>query len=103
MRLRVRPEALADLEGARAWYERRQRGLGRAMVRAVDDALMRVRSQPEAGVEVLPGVRRVLVRRFPYLVFYRLRDDAIIVLAVAHARRNPEHLLERASENPRDP
>lgn len=99
MRLRIRPEALADLRAARQWYERRQRGLGHALIVAVDAAFQHIGAQPEVGAEVLPGIRRVLVRRFPYLVFYRRRGDELVVLAVAHAWQSPDLVLRRAARD----
>ncbi len=40
-------------------------------------------------------IRRCLLHRFPYLVIYRYRPDAILVVAISHVRRKPFYWLER--------
>lgn len=57
-----------------------------AQVQAVLD---RITAQPEMHQCVLNDIRRAVVRRFPYLVFYRVKGNRIRVISVFHARRNP--------------
>lgn len=85
----LRPRAEADLDDAFRWYEARLPGLGEAFLRSVDACFARIQRHPEAYPEALPRVRRAPLRRFPYGVFYVIRDDRIDVLAVYHARRRP--------------
>jgi toxin ParE1/3/4 len=92
----ITPEAEEDLADAKAWYERQRAGLGAEFVLCVEEALDRISRLPEAAAEVYPGVRRVLVRRFPYGVFYRIDPDQIAVLAVYHNRRDPRGWQARA-------
>jgi toxin ParE1/3/4 len=61
----ITPDAEADLAEARAWYESKREGLGEEFVLCVDAGLEHIRRVPEAATEVQPGVRRVVVRRFP--------------------------------------
>ena len=51
----------------------------------VEDA----RRSPDRYPRVHGTVRRGLVRRFPYGVFYVVTDDTIVILAVFHASRDP--------------
>lgn len=44
---------------------------------------------PQQYPVVLKGVRRAVLRRFPYAIYFRERDDLLVVLAVFHGRRNP--------------
>src|SRR5262245_48144656 len=73
--LRLAAEAKKEILEAAVWYERERPGLGEAFVAAVDEALTRVarlgpECRPAIGVRPELGVRRVLVRRFPYLVTF---------------------------------
>ena len=63
------PEAEADLAEARAWYEEKREGLGEEFVLCVEAGLNQVRRAPAGVSEAFPGVRRVVVRRFPYGIF----------------------------------
>lgn len=90
MRIQFQPEALREMLEAQTWYESRSEGLGHEFERAVSVAVELAARQPEAHPEVAPGRRRVLVRRFPYSVFYDATEpDVLNVLAVFHHRRNP--------------
>jgi plasmid stabilization system protein ParE len=89
LRLTLRSRAEADLDDAFHWYEDRLPGLGEAFLQSVDACFARIKRHPEAFPEAHPCVRRASIRRFPYGIFYVIRDDRIDVLAVYHARRRP--------------
>jgi toxin ParE1/3/4 len=92
----ITPEAEEDLADAKRWYDRQRRGLGQDFLLCVEEALERIRRIPQGASEVLPGVRRVVVRRFPYGVFYRVDPDQIAVIAVYDSRRDPRGWQARA-------
>jgi plasmid stabilization system protein ParE len=85
----LRPEAQDDVAAARDWYEQQRAGLGEEFVEVVDDLLARLAATPEMHQIVLRDVRRAKLRRFPYVVYYRVLPDRVEVLAVLHGRRNP--------------
>lgn len=87
--------ATADLLAAHDLYERRSPGLGKDFILMVDAVLDVVARQPELFPTVHRGLRRALVRRFPYAVFYRIDPDAIRVIAVLHAKMNLRRLEPR--------
>lgn len=87
--LLIRPEAEADLDEAKTWYERRREGLGIDFLLCVEEVFERICRSPEWYPVVFRDVRRGMVRRFPYGVFYRVMEEQIVVLAVFHARRDP--------------
>lgn len=61
----------------------------------VDAAIAGIARQPELFPPIHRGLRRVLVRRFPYAVFYRIDPDAARVVAVLHAKMDVRHLKVR--------
>ncbi|NIM52619.1 MAG: type II toxin-antitoxin system RelE/ParE family toxin [Gemmatimonadales bacterium] len=89
MRVSFRPEAAADIADARLWYEDRRPGLGAAFEEAVAAAITFVRDTPQAFPVVHRDVRRVLLHRFPYALYYRIEDNKIRVIACLHMRRHP--------------
>ena len=92
----LKPEAAEELLAAYEEYERHRDGLGGEFLGCVDAAIESACRDPEAYPIVHREVRRVLVRRFPYGVFYRLREQTTVVLAVFHARREPGEWKRRA-------
>jgi plasmid stabilization system protein ParE len=96
----ITPEAEGDLVDAKAWYDRKREVLGEQFVLCVEAALDHIRRVPAGAREVHPGVRRVVVRRFPYGIFYRVDSDQIAVIAVYHSKRDPRGWQSRASQGP---
>lgn len=101
MRLETAPRFLggarADLVNAQRWYN--ARGLGQQFHQAFDDAVTRIVELPHAaplwpGLEPL-GVRRHIVRDYPYSIAYIIELAGWLILAVAHHRRRPKYWLSR--------
>ena len=84
----VRGKAKADIRRAAKWYEYQRKGLGREFIAEVDAALQRIQTNPEQYEIVHREIRRVILRRFPYGVFYRIRTMKISVFAVLHLKRD---------------
>ena len=61
----------------------------------IDDALSRIVSNPNLYPIVYRTLRRAVVRRFPFAVFYEETVDEIQVIAVFHSRRDPERWKAR--------
>ncbi len=92
----VRPEAEAEVQQAFDWYEEQSKGLGLEFLRAIEACLSGVTRNPFAyAVVKVPNVRRAVVRRFPYALFYLVDDDAIVVIAVFNVKRRPIDWLRR--------
>jgi plasmid stabilization system protein ParE len=96
-RIRVDPDAEAELAAASLWYESRCAGLGADLVAAVDEAFEGIVDAPLAHAvwRTDPTFRRCLVRRFPYFIFYTVAADDVHVVAVAHAKRRPGYWRRR--------
>ena len=92
----VRPEAETEVQQAFDWYEEQSEGLGLEFLRAIEACLFAVTRNPFAyTVAKVPNVRRAVVRRFPYALFYLVGDDAIVVIAVFNVKRQPIDWLRR--------
>jgi plasmid stabilization system protein ParE len=86
--LLVRVQAKRDLRQAARWYEKRLTGLGRQFVSEVDTVIERIEENPLLYQPVHRDVRRALVHRFPYGVFYRIDQHDVIVFAIVHLNRD---------------
>ena len=70
-------------------------GLGDDFISAVDEALERARANPSAYRVMLLDMRRVLVKRFPYAIYFVEEDDSILVIALFHGHQDTERLSQR--------
>lgn len=91
----IRPEAEAEMEEAFDWYEKRVFGLGSDFLRCVDATLNSMARHPLQYRQVYRSIRRAIIRRFPYEIFFTDEDDRIIVLSVFHVRRDPKSWQKR--------
>jgi len=89
-RLVLRPEAESDLAEAFEWYEQRRPGLGESLLLSVEATHVAIQETPFLFPVVHRNIRRALTRRFPFGVFYVLEGEAVVVVAVFHASRNPK-------------
>ena len=85
----IRRAAELDLMRIEDWYEGRRPGLGHEFREAVDAAIARIGENPLAYPDRYRGARRALVRRFPYILWYRVLADFALVLACVHGKRDP--------------
>ena len=95
-KLSIRKEAEADIAEAYRYYESCRENLGEEFVSCIDEAVSRIQNNPKQFRAVLDTVRRALVRKFLYGIYYTINENEIIVLAVVHARRNPKHWQSRS-------
>lgn len=93
--VRLRHEAEQDIEEAARWYESQQKGLGQQLLDEVLLIFRSVSEQPTMYPSVGRGARRALVRRFPFGIYYRIEEEAIVVVAVMHGSRSPRRWQKR--------
>jgi plasmid stabilization system protein ParE len=92
----VLPEARQDVLDGRAFFEGRRAGSGSAFGAEVLAALDRIGDMPELYGEVWAGVRAAGVKRFGYVVYYRIKPGEVEVIAVLHGGRDPQVWQGRA-------
>ena len=101
MRLRFHPAARREATEAAEYYEQQREELGFAFSQAVRDAAAFVRTFPRAGKPLKGSAsdcRRWQVSGFPYALVYTELDGALLLLAVAHAKRHPTYWIGRLPE-----
>jgi plasmid stabilization system protein ParE len=82
-RVVFRPQAQVEL------LEARQEGLGWEFSAAVDATVSNICERPLLYPRVHNEIRRAILERFPYAVYFQLFEETIVVLAIIHGRRHP--------------
>ncbi len=95
-RLKFSSRTIRETGEAQEWYELQSTGLGDEFIAAMELQLLRLGQAPLLYAEVIPNVRRALLPRFPYGLFYTVRGDLVHVLAVLHDARNPSRWPKRS-------
>ena len=90
--VQVRRAAELDIAEAQVWYETQQTGLGAEFRSEVSQVIDRLAATPLIYQIAHRDIRRAIVRRFPYLIWYRVAAETVTVLACTYAGRDPEHV-----------
>ncbi len=94
-------EAAAEAEEAQQWYADKNPAAAERFIESLREAVKRLREAPERWAEFHPGVRRVMLERFPYALVYVVTPNSVVVLAVMHFSRHPAYWHGRPRTPPR--
>lgn len=75
----IKPDAEIDLDEAVLWQETELSGLGIRFY-CFENALDRIVKNPNAFIEIPPAIRRIIIKQFPYKVFYSVSGNKIFVI-----------------------
>ena len=93
--VRIRRAAELDVAEAQLWYETQRGGLGAEFHSGVSQVIDRLAETPLIYQVVYKDIRRAIVHSFPYLVWFRVLGEVVIVLACTHGRKDPERVKAR--------
>src|SRR5262245_31976175 len=85
----ILPEAQRDIKEAATWYEAREPGLGARFRSDLRATLQRIRTDALMFLRIDETVRRALLGKFPYSVYFIVRDKTAVIPAVLHQHRHP--------------
>jgi len=96
MRVKILSTAESDLEEGHRFYEAQADGLGTYFL---DTLYSDIDSLAYfSGIHrIVLGYHRLLSKRFPFAVYYRVAGDEVTVVAVLDCRRNPSWTREKLS------
>ena len=77
------------------WYEVQQSGLGKRFAQALDLTKKRISIFPEISSEIAHGIRKAIIKGFPYGLIYSITEETIEIIAVAHSHREPMYWEDR--------
>ena len=83
--LNIQSEAIIDIQSASEWYEIQKAGLGFEFIEEVENGFEKICYHPQYYTFVTDNLRRIKIRRFPYLIIYEFENETVIVNSVKHA------------------
>ena len=95
---RLLTPAELEMTEASLFYDDATSGLGNDFLDDVQQAVDRLCSYPQAGEEVAPGLRRIILHRFPFGIIYSVEEAGILIIAIAHHGRRPGYWRSRVDD-----
>ncbi len=95
MKVRFLSPAEIEMLEASAYYENQAINLGDDFLTIIEEAVNDIGEHPLTWPEIDKGVRRRLVRRFPYSILYVIHANEIFVVAIMHQKQKPNYWIER--------
>lgn len=89
------PAASQELEAASSLYESQRPGLGDELTDEIEDVCLLLSEYPAIGRTVDDLHRSVPLRKFPFMLVYRVRGTVVLIVAIAHKRKRPGYWRSR--------
>lgn len=97
MRVEYHPAIEIELREIVKYYNACSKELGSAFLNEFEKQVLRIAAMPTRWMIVEGDIRRSLMRRFPYIIYFRvLESDTIRVTVIKHQRRRPEYGRSRS-------
>ena len=93
--VRFHPLAAQEAAAASDWYRERSQQAAIGFVAELDHAIQQVTELPETWPSYEAGTRRFVFSVYPYSLIYRVTEQEITIVAVAHAKRKPGYWRNR--------
>jgi toxin ParE1/3/4 len=93
------PRADLDIEAAFQWYEKERAGLGIEFLDELREVYAKIVDGPFQYSQLRSNIRRALLKRFPYAVFFSVENETIVALAVLHTARDPAEWQRRGRQS----
>jgi len=95
VKLEFHPDAEMELIEAAARYELQVPGLGERFEAEIRSATEVLLQHPEIGAPADPNLRRFILNRFPFTLYYSATSDVLRIEVVAHQSRRPGYWRSR--------
>jgi len=95
MKIEFLPPAKQELDDAIEYYNLQVKDLGKHFKQEIKSALKRIQNFPYAWSEVESEMRKCVLHKFPYNIYYSIQKNKIIILAIAHHHQKPNYWIDR--------
>ena len=99
MKIKISPFAETDLQESIKFYNEQQENLGQSFLDVVNEAFNNIKNNPLQFPKAYKDLRKVITPRFPFIIFFTIREEICYVLAIFHTSRNPKIIKDRLKFN----
>jgi len=88
-RLIIATKAYNDIETARNWYDNQSSLAGDWFVDEINLYVRNITKNPYRYAMATASVRRCLLKKFPYKIFFSVKSDVVVILRIRHNKQKP--------------
>jgi plasmid stabilization system protein ParE len=99
-KVKIEPEALADIQEITDWYNEKKAGLGRRFQKTAIKQINSLNKDPQIYLIRYKEIRCMIIKKFPYMAHFYVNDEnnTVEVLAVISTERNPKIWKEKTGK-----
>jgi hypothetical protein len=90
--IRFLPDVEEDVVAGYQWYEGKAPGIGDEFLRMFYACVGGIKRNPLLSATVYRDIRRSILRRFPYAVYFRVKGSETVVFGLFHCARDPRKI-----------
>jgi hypothetical protein len=98
MEVKFNELSVREMNDAIAYYELQFSGLGTAFKEEIKKAINRIIKYPNAWPIVDENIRKYILHKYPYNLYYSMEKDHLYIIAIAHQHRKPNYWIDRFEE-----
>jgi hypothetical protein len=98
MEVKFNELSVREMNDAIAYYELQFSGLGTAFKEEITKAINRIIKYPNACPIVDENIRKYILHKYPYNLYYSMEKDHLYIIAIAHQHRKPNYWIDRFEE-----
>jgi addiction module RelE/StbE family toxin len=83
-------DAEKDFDKSYEYYTSESEHIAEAFYNIVNKGFEKIGQNPMANPKVYKDIRKYLVKKFPFIIYYQVKELIIMVVAIFHTSRNPE-------------
>ncbi|MFY7838862.1 MAG: type II toxin-antitoxin system RelE/ParE family toxin [Lacibacter sp.] len=96
--LTIHALATEDILEIARWYDLQLAGLGSRFALQLEIALTAIQKNPTAHTKATDETRKAFLKKFPYIIFFEIKETNILICGVMHSRRKPSLMKSRYSK-----
>ena len=93
----IHPSAVSDIDDIASWYFVKSPQAELQFQHKLDAAISKLSKNPLAfgPIKKYSTIRRCMVEKYPYKIFFRIEDNIVEILAIIHTSRSEGYILRR--------
>ena len=88
-RIRIHSQAQQEINEAFDWYFKRSPKAAEAFLSEISASMAQIAAHPQLLPIYTKNTRKRVLDKFPYSVIFQEKDEIILIIAIAHAKRRP--------------